>query len=101
MSVRSFFFGNISEEPESKSLLQDFSDAVESNTAVSLHQNSHTTRHGLLGLCGYTDESTRKRIAASDEWEAGNLTDEEHGQAGDTYHEEQDKKSGLRYFLGF
>lgn len=111
MSLRSFFFGDINktdswtlttedEEPNEGSLLQDLSGEVECRTGISLHQNSHTEKHGLLGFCGYVDESTRNLDAAGEAWQEGRLTDSEFGYACGTYHDAQNHKSGLRYLLG-
>src|SRR5579883_1468031 len=98
MSLRSFFFGDINktdawtlvsedEEPNEGSILQDLSNELESRTGVSLHQCSHTHQHGILGLFGYTDESTRNWEAAGDAWEEGRLTDAEMGYACGTWHD--------------
>lgn len=112
MSIRSFFFGNINEtscaepttfeeEPNYGSPLQDLSYVVEDRTGVALHQNSHTYRHGLAGLLGFVDRENQEWEQACDEAIDGTRTDEEMGEAWVEYHDSENRKSGLRYFLGF
>lgn len=111
MSFRSFLFGDINktdawtpttedEDPNEGSWLQDASHELESRTGVSLHQCSHTERHGLLGLTGYVDADRRVLDEAGDAWEEGRLTDGEIGYALGTYHDAENHKPGWKYLLG-
>jgi hypothetical protein len=111
MSLRSFFFGDINEsdawelpteeeEPNYGSPLQDLSNELESRTGVSLHQCSHTEKHGLLGLAGYVDEQHRNLDQAWEAFEDGRLTESEFGYAVGTYHDAENHKPGWKYFLG-
>lgn len=111
MSLRSFIFGDINktdswtltteeEDPNEGSWLQDVSNELESRTGVSLHQCSHTAKHGVLGMLGYEDRNHRELDAAGDAWEEGSLTDAEMGYATGTYHDAENHKPGWKYFLG-
>jgi len=119
MDLRKFFFGNkdsdawgIPEEdctpcgeydplnPEPESLIQHVSSELESCTGVSLLQNSHGKKHGLLGLAGYVDPQYRNWEAAYEQWKQGNLTDAELGYANGTWHDAENHKPGWKYLLG-
>ena len=111
MSLRSFFFGDINksdawelpsedEEPNEGSILQDLSNELETYTGVSLHQCSHTERHGVLGLCGYVDQQQRDVDSAWEAFQEGRLTESEFGYAVGTYHDAENHKPGWKYLLG-